>query len=850
MNDVSQYWTNRADAVYLRVVRGICDTIAGDAQTVLDVGSLGTPILEWRRSGAQRLVSVDLRRPYVAEGVESITGDFLDYVIEEPFDLVTCLQVLEHVPDAAAFARKLLAAGRIVVVSVPYKWPKGFCAHHVHDPVDEQLMRSWFGRLPTLQYVARETSGETRLVQVYRTVAPISRARQPRALAFPDRVAIRVTHGPRTPDASLPLFSLVRNEAALLPHFFRHYRGLGVDHFFMYDDHSTDETSALLRAQPDCTVLTSPHRFGDVCGQTAAGVPKRFCSVLREMLPVAIVPQGWAVVVDADEFLILPPGIATLPQMCRLLDDRGQWYATAPMVDFYPESFAASAEVTAASPFEACPYFDVGPLYEWDGAEIAPRRLFRGLRARLHRVMAAAHPWVVDHTLGTRHSEWMPKSWKIPLLKHGQGITRVGDHEISVPPATNCDVALAHFKFVAGFTRKVATAVDDGQYYKESVHYRFLQAAITAVGNRSLLGPESRRYAGPESLVAAQLLKSVADEPQGIADVAETVHPEHDDAPSPSKPQTPHDHREMATHVEMSRGAGTATVDNGKALPDFLVAHWQVRGPVARNWGDKLNPYLIARLSGMSVRHVSQVSMADRHDVLCVVGSMLGYVDFRNTVIYGAGLIAADRKLMVTPKAVHAVRGHLTAQKLRETGVVAHPVAVGDPALLMPLVYTPTPQAEWDVGVIPHFRDAALPLMERLRQEQSNIRLIDVFSGIEEFCDQIASCRVILSSSLHGLIAAHAYGVPARCLKLSHNPLGDGFKYHDYLSTIIGEDTVYSGIQTVEDIRALARDTPEPPVLPDLEKLLAVCPFISHERRQELSERARELRARRGRAIR
>jgi hypothetical protein len=507
MNDADKYWKDRNDAAYLHVVRGICDTIAPDAKTVLDVGSVGTPILEWRRDGARRLVSIDLRRPYVATGVESIRGDFLEYPLGEPFDLVTCLQVLEHVPDPAAFAEKLLSAGRIVVVSVPYKWPKEACSNHIHDLVDEQVMRSWFGRLPTSHYIAREPSGVSWLVQVYRTVAPPPLAKQPRTIASPDRVAIRVAHGPRTPTASLPLFSLVRNEAALLPHFFRHYRGLGVDHFFVYDDHSTDETPALLRQQPDCTVLTSPHRFGDVCGVTAAGVPKRLCSALREILPMAIAPRGWSVLVDADEFLILPPGIETLPQMCRLLDDRKQWYATAPMVDFYPESFAALAVASASTPFEACPYFDVGPLYEWNGMDIHPRRLFRGIRARLHRAMASTQPWVVEHLCGTRQPEWMAECWKVPLLRNGRGITRQGDHEISVPPATNCDVALAHFKFFTGFDRKFTAAVEDGQYYGQSVEYRLLKAEIKLLGDRSLLAPESRRYQGPESLVAAHLLQ-------------------------------------------------------------------------------------------------------------------------------------------------------------------------------------------------------------------------------------------------------------------------------------------------------------------------------------------------------
>jgi len=509
MSHTEQYWESRRDAAYLRAVRGICDTIAGHAATVLDVGSSGTPILEWRRAGARRLVSIDLRAPYVADGVESITHDFMGYPIEEPFELVTCLQVLEHVPEPAEFARKLLATGRIVVVSVPYKWPKGACSFHVHDPIDERLMLSWFGRPPDSQYVVREPNGVCRLVQVYRTAVTPPRTTAQRIIPPTTQMAITVAHRAKQATAAWPLFTLVRNESRLLPHFLRHYRGLGIDHFFIYDDQSTDATPTLLREQPDCTVLGSPHRFGDVCGTTETGVPKRFCSVLRETLPLAIAPRGWAAVVDVDEFMILPPGISSLPQMYGLLDARGQWYATAPMIDFYPQTFAASQPAADVSPFDTCPYFDAGPLYEWNGSQSVPQRFNRGIRARLHQFLAATQPWVMDHLYGRKQSAWATKCWKVPLLKHGQGITRRGDHEISVPPTTTCDVALAHFKFFAGFGRKIADAVADAQYYHQSLEYRFLQAAIDAVGNRSLLAPESRRYQGPESLVAARLLQPV-----------------------------------------------------------------------------------------------------------------------------------------------------------------------------------------------------------------------------------------------------------------------------------------------------------------------------------------------------
>ena len=163
----SAYWNDRKDAVYLYVARGICQKYGSQAKTVADVGSNNTPTLEWHREHASRLVSIDLRNPYVASGVESITTDFLKYRPLEKFDLVTCFQVLEHVPDAKSFAQHLLEVSKTLVVSVPYKWPEGKCKYHIHDPVDKDKLMDWFGRKPIYSYLARELNKIERLIQVY-----------------------------------------------------------------------------------------------------------------------------------------------------------------------------------------------------------------------------------------------------------------------------------------------------------------------------------------------------------------------------------------------------------------------------------------------------------------------------------------------------------------------------------------------------------------------------------------------------------------------------------------------------------------------------------------------------------
>lgn len=167
-NDLDAYWESRKDAMYLFAAKVICNKYAGSARTIIDVGSNKTPTIEWHRNGATKLVSLDLHHPYEATGVESLKADFLAYCCEEKYDLVTCYQTLEHIDDATAFARKLLEIGSMVIASVPYKWREGFCKWHVHDPVNEEKMRVWFGKDPIFSYVATELDGIQRLICVYK----------------------------------------------------------------------------------------------------------------------------------------------------------------------------------------------------------------------------------------------------------------------------------------------------------------------------------------------------------------------------------------------------------------------------------------------------------------------------------------------------------------------------------------------------------------------------------------------------------------------------------------------------------------------------------------------------------
>ena len=65
------------------------------------------------------------------------------------------------------------------------------------------------------------------------------------------------------------------------------------------------------------------------------------------------------------------------------------------------------------------------------------------------------------------------------------------------------------------------------------------------------------------------------------------------------------------------------------------------------------------------------------------------------------------------------------------------------------------------------------------------IKIIDIQSeGVEQFVIDILSCENILSSSLHGLILAEAYGIPTCRVVFSEKILGGDFKFYDYYSGV------------------------------------------------------------------
>lgn len=162
----ADYWQSRRDFRYYREVVRLAKEHAPAEGSALDVGAREAELLQWL-DWFERRVALDVDPIPARPGVETVTADFGEFEPDACFDLVLCLQVLEHLQEPESFARKLLETGRTVIVSVPHRWPGWVTDEHLHDPVDEAKLRRWTGRDPIETSIV-EDLGMERLICVYR----------------------------------------------------------------------------------------------------------------------------------------------------------------------------------------------------------------------------------------------------------------------------------------------------------------------------------------------------------------------------------------------------------------------------------------------------------------------------------------------------------------------------------------------------------------------------------------------------------------------------------------------------------------------------------------------------------
>ncbi len=249
-------------------------------------------------------------------------------------------------------------------------------------------------------------------------------------------------------------------------------------------------------------------------------------------------------------------------------------------------------------------------------------------------------------------------------------------------------------------------------------------------------------------------------------------------------------------------------IKNIKKTP--IKTYW-FRSADFQNFGDEFSRYIINYAFGYSV------SLANINDCeLVATGSNMEVVENnrndKRIKIWGSGFIEEGESARLQGCDIYAVRGKETARRIgREE------LPMGDPGVLASRCFRKKRNLRTGkIGFVAHYVDLDSDIAQKIRSDERYM-LISPLEKNEIVATKIASCKAILSSSLHGLIFADSYKVPNAHVQLSDKVLGGEYKFRDYCSgvgkkyikvakeDIFNEDIIENIIREYKPIKGLRK---------------------------------------------
>ena len=254
------------------------------------------------------------------------------------------------------------------------------------------------------------------------------------------------------------LFCTFRNEDIRLPYFFDYYRKLGIDHFIMVDNGSTDGGDAFAAEQPDVSLWSTDAGYGNA----------RFGMDWLTYLQWRYAHGHWALTVDVDEFFVYP--------FCdtRPLAALGDWLDASDvrsfgvlMLDMYPKGPVGDAAYERGmDPLAVADWFDSGNYTIDHNKRMRNLWIQGGPRAR---AFFADRP------------EKAPALNKVPFIKWDRRYTYVSSTHMVLPRGLNLvydqqggektSGILLHAKFINTFADRAREEASRGQHYEAGKEY-------------------------------------------------------------------------------------------------------------------------------------------------------------------------------------------------------------------------------------------------------------------------------------------------------------------------------------------------------------------------------------------
>ncbi len=261
------------------------------------------------------------------------------------------------------------------------------------------------------------------------------------------------------------VFSTFRNEDVRLPYFLQYYRDLGVDHFIMVDNESSDGGPAYLKEQSDVSLFQARGSYKR----------SRFGMDWINWLQRKYAHGHWTLTVDPDELLVYPfCDTRPLRALTDWLDASSIKSFGAMLLDMYPKGPVDDIPYRRGSdPLETAQWFDSGNYSIERNSRFGNLWIQGGPRAR---------------TFFDDLPERAPALNKIPLVKWHKTYTYVSSTHMLLPRGLNlvfdewggekASGVLLHTKFLSTFTDKAREELERKQHYANSHEYKAYAAGI------------------------------------------------------------------------------------------------------------------------------------------------------------------------------------------------------------------------------------------------------------------------------------------------------------------------------------------------------------------------------------
>jgi glycosyl transferase family 2 len=286
------------------------------------------------------------------------------------------------------------------------------------------------------------------------------------------------------------LVTCLRNELVRLPFFLTYYRDLGVDHFLIIDNGSTDGFMDWVRPFEDCSVWHTEASY------LASNFGMHWCNHVLSRYGKGHL----CLTVDPDEYLVYPHmKTRNLQDLGVYLRDDERESMHVLMLDAYGKgALSETVYATGDNPFEICPYFDRDGYIQRPGIN-ASTWIQGGPRMR---VFSRETPELAPALNKMPLIWWKPEFCYRSSMHDGYPVSLNRAH---IPGEVSLTGGLFHFKLLSLLIDKATEEIERKQHYAGSREYR------SYLGSEQIRFYEtglSVKYESPEQLIELGLMSA------------------------------------------------------------------------------------------------------------------------------------------------------------------------------------------------------------------------------------------------------------------------------------------------------------------------------------------------------